>query len=256
MSHNYRFEVLNSKDLEVPRKLYQRSLNAGRVESIVAHFDERIANEPKVSYRDGRYFVVDGQHTLAARVQMNGGKPILIRCKVYYALSEKQEALMFAEQFGESAALTVGAKFRALLFGEDPEAIAFRNATESTGIKLSFTGTRRNCQLCCLKTAFGCFKRVGSALYTESLRIIVDAWGGRPDSLRAEVIMAVVGFVEMYADEYNRKRLVTRLRASDPRMIAHNAKMDVNLAGLRKYINQVFRIYNGSCVKNALPMRF
>ena len=58
--------VINSKFLEVPRSYYQRNLNANRVKRIAAEFDERIANAPKVSYRDGHYYVFDGQHTAGA----------------------------------------------------------------------------------------------------------------------------------------------------------------------------------------------
>ena len=63
--------VINSKFLEVPRSYYQRHLNASRVKRIAAEFDERIANAPKVSYRDGHYYVFDGQHTIAARKLLN-----------------------------------------------------------------------------------------------------------------------------------------------------------------------------------------
>ncbi len=256
MTNNYRIEILNSKDLEVPRKLYQRTLNVKRVASIVSNFDEKIANEPKVSFREGHYYVVDGQHTIAARVQKNNGKPLLIRCKVYYDMTEKEEALMFAAQFGESANLTVGTKFRALIYGGDTKALAFMKATEAAGVSLNFYGASRPFQLCCLQTAFDCFNRVGATLYTEALKVIVDAWGGKAESLRAEVVIAVVGFVELYSGEYKYSRLIKRLSESDPRMIAYNAKMDVNLVGTRKYVNQIFRIYNGSSVKCALPLRY
>ena len=43
---------------------YQRLLRMGKVARIAANFSEYIANEPKVSYRDGRYFVFDGQNTI------------------------------------------------------------------------------------------------------------------------------------------------------------------------------------------------
>ena len=87
---------IESTQLEIPRNTYQRELNTDRVHKIVKQFDERVANEPKVSYRDGRYYVFDGQHTIAARVERNGGKPLMILCKVYYGLTEKEEARLFA----------------------------------------------------------------------------------------------------------------------------------------------------------------
>ena len=77
----YSVEMIDSSHLEVLRDEYQKPLNKRRVAQIVADFDEKIANEPKVSYRDGRFFVFDGQHTVASRERLNGG-PLKIACKV------------------------------------------------------------------------------------------------------------------------------------------------------------------------------
>lgn len=49
---NYKIETVDSSLLEVLREDYQKPLNEKRVAQIVAAFDENIANEPKVSYRD------------------------------------------------------------------------------------------------------------------------------------------------------------------------------------------------------------
>lgn len=50
--------MIYSKNLEVPRNAYQRELNPNRVRKIAAEFDEHIANDPKVSFRDGHYYVL------------------------------------------------------------------------------------------------------------------------------------------------------------------------------------------------------
>ena len=47
---------------------YQRLLRMSKVAKIAANFSEYIANEPKVSYRDGRYFA------LMARTPLRHGK--------------------------------------------------------------------------------------------------------------------------------------------------------------------------------------
>ena len=88
--------MLSSAQIEVPRGTYQRKFNARRALKIAEDFDERIANEPKVSYRDGRYFVFDGQHTIAARKLRNGGNDLHIKCKVYFDMTEKDEAMLFS----------------------------------------------------------------------------------------------------------------------------------------------------------------
>ena len=45
----YKVMDLNTAQLEIPRETYQRELSPDRVRRIVKAFDERIANEPKVS---------------------------------------------------------------------------------------------------------------------------------------------------------------------------------------------------------------
>ena len=77
----YHEMCLNSSELIVPRDTYQRALHPARVARIAREFDERVANEPKISFRDGRYYVMDGQNTIAARKFLNGGEDLQIRCK-------------------------------------------------------------------------------------------------------------------------------------------------------------------------------
>ena len=78
----YEEKVINSAFLEIPAD-YQRDLSIPNVEKMSAEFTELIANPPKVSYRDGHYFVFDGQHTLVTRKSMNGGADLPIICKAY-----------------------------------------------------------------------------------------------------------------------------------------------------------------------------
>ena len=94
----YQMLVLHSKVLIYPREIYQRGVERKRVEMIAADFNEYIANEPKVSFRDGKYYVVNGQHTIEGRILRNGGEDLPILCKVYTGLTMEQEALLFAEQ--------------------------------------------------------------------------------------------------------------------------------------------------------------
>ena len=98
--------------LLTPCAEYQRVLRTRKVEEISATFSEYVANEPRVSYRDGRYHVFDGQNTIEARIACNGGHDLPILCKVFHGLSKKDEALLFAVQTGISTDLTSWQKMR------------------------------------------------------------------------------------------------------------------------------------------------
>ena len=101
----YQLSVIHSSKLIYPREIYQRGVERKRVELIARDFNEYIVNEPKVSFRNGRYYVMDGQHTIEGCILLNGGEDRPILCKVYTGLTMEQEALLFAEQNGHSAPL-------------------------------------------------------------------------------------------------------------------------------------------------------
>ncbi len=248
---------INTANILTPRNSYQRNLSITRAKRIADNFDERIANKPKVSYRDGNYYVFDGQHTIAARKLLNKGEDLPVTCKVYYGLTEQEEALLFAQQFGIADVLTAGTKMRAMIFGKDPEALAFLNATESVGLHLDYAQKIGENRIGCISTAFRAFLRVGPDIYTEALRILIEAWGGEPHSLRGETVRAIIEFVDLYHGEYSRDRLVSKLQMVDPLTILRKGQaMGVNMAGYKKYLYQVFVIYNGTSRKNALPLKF
>ena len=83
----YQLMVIHSSKLVYPRELYQRGVERKRVEPIARDFNEYIVNEPKVSFRNGRYYVMDGQHTIEGCILLNGGEDRPILCKVYTGLT-------------------------------------------------------------------------------------------------------------------------------------------------------------------------
>ena len=175
----YEEKVINSAFLEIPAE-YQRDLNLPNVEKMSAEFTELIANPPKVSYRDGHYYVFDGQHTLMTRKAMNGGADLPIICKVYYGLTQEEEAILFSKQTGVSRPLTAGAELRAALVGKDAESIAFLNATESTGLQLGLDNYRAQWKIVCIRTAFKEYKTYGADLYKEALTMLAVAGRATP----------------------------------------------------------------------------
>lgn len=252
---NYIVEYIDSKKIEVPYDEYQKPLNKKRVAQIVADFDENIANEPKVSYRDGHYYVFDGQHTLAARITRNGGH-LKVRCKVYYGLTKEQEALLFAEQTGHAAKPTPANRLRARLYAGEKEAVAFKAATESAGLILDLNGSRSEFHILCINTALAMFRRAKADSYKEALGILVMAWSGAPDSLLNKVIIAVVEFVRIFGGKYNPRVLIELLKNRDPREISRRIRADFDRPGYKKYVNQIYELYNDNCGGAKLPLLF
>ena len=134
----YPMRVIHSSKLIYPREIYQRGVQRKRVELIATDFNEYVANEPKISFRNGKYYVVDGQHTIEARILRNGGRALPILCKVYTGMTMQQEALLFAEQNGYSAPLSAGIKLRAKVAGDDAPSKEFLAATNRVGLAFNY----------------------------------------------------------------------------------------------------------------------
>lgn len=245
----YKMHDISSERLVVDRNLYQRKKHEVKIAQIVASWDERIANEPKVSLRDGVYHVFDGQHTILAREALNDNNPVKIQCKVYQGLSEQDEALLFAKQTGISSKPSSGERLRANLYGEDAEALDFRKATEVAGLFLDVKGTRHKKHLACVSTAQKAYRTLGKPLYTEAMSIIAEVWNGDADSLRFEIVKAVTEFVYFYVGKYDRETLVKALADEKPVDIRNKIITDYEQPRNVRYANQILLLYNAKSEK-------
>ena len=52
----YQMKTISSNLFVIDRKSYQRKKDKDKIAHIVSKWDERIANEPKISARDGKFY--------------------------------------------------------------------------------------------------------------------------------------------------------------------------------------------------------
>lgn len=255
--HGYDVIVVNPLQSNSMKDFSIRKRKTDRVDSFKLAM-MYVANEPKVSFRNGQFIVTDGQHTIEGRILRNGGKDLPILCKVYTGMTVEQEALLFAEQNGFSAPLTAGIKLRAKVVGGDAISKAFLAATNRVGLSLNYDSQQlTDYRIGCVGTAFRLYKQMGEPLYCETMRLIVAAWEGKPDSFRASVLKGMMHFVELYHGEFSEERLLRALRNIHPVDIYRIGQDDpAKLRGWKKYVFPIYTAYNGKCRKDALPMKF
>ena len=98
---------------------------------------------------------------------------------------------------------------------------------------------------------------MGEKIYCETLRLIVAAWDGKPDSFCASVLRGMMHFVELYHGEFSEERLVRALGSVHPMEIYRVGRDNpAKLPGWKKYVFPIYMAYNGKGRKDALPMKF
>ena len=88
----YEYKFLTSTVLETDPS-YQRRMNAAQVDRIVAEFNPLLVNAVKVSQREGRFFVFDGAHTLAALRRIHEGKPFMVELNSRRAIQKMKNPM-------------------------------------------------------------------------------------------------------------------------------------------------------------------
>ena len=243
---SYEYKRMPSAWLETDFS-YQRRIDTERVKRIVENFDPRLVNEVKVSFRDGRFFVFDGAHTLSALKHIHGEEAFMVDCKVYYGLSYEDEAYLFALQTGESKAVAFNTRLKALMISNSPEAVDFRTHTGNAGLKLADSpGSATKNTIAAMAKAYKLYLEFGADQYEEILRLIADTWGGAAWSLTSYVLGGTAVFVREYGETYVRERFVKRLYGIGYDEIRDEARRQMRSSSDTAHALALVKFYNRS----------
>jgi hypothetical protein len=181
----------------------QRELREGWAAQIAAEFDPDRFLPPLVSRRDGKLYVIDGQHRFEA-LRILGWDTRPIQCWVYDGISEAQEADLFLWHNNRK---TVSAfdKFRIGVSAERDAESDIDRIVRASGFKVANSdhgGIR----------AVGALRKVyahGPAVLARTLKIIRDSYGD--DGLGGEVIEGVGLVCARYNGSLDDAHAVSRL---------------------------------------------
>ena len=110
---------------------YQRALGP-YVRDMAEHWDEFKAGVLCVNYRDGRFFIWDGQNRFEA-AKMRGGIDRL-HCMIRVGWNREEEALAFAKQNERKKRLSSADVIRAEIIGGDPVAMSVKAICDKYGV--------------------------------------------------------------------------------------------------------------------------
>lgn len=237
---------------------YQRPVNPKEVDRLIREWDECLLDPIIVSFRDGKFYVVDGQHRIVAMRQMNGGKEVMVNCKVYDGLTYKQEADLCYKLDKAKKRLSLSQSTNALAeSGADAEIAEVKRIMESCG----FVWALNKCagktgEIVATRSVIDAYRLLGGASFTRMCSLLWNTWQGNIRSLSAAVISGMALFVKTYDTELDDRTFVKRLSGTDPYEIVRRGKADFSTskAALR-YARIILEKYNAPRGGKKLPYR-
>lgn len=198
---------------------YNRSINRAHVNEIKRDFHEDMVQPAIVSFRDGKYWIIDHQHQSQAIYELNNNDPnTLITCDVKMGLTYEQESDLYYRLNTGSKALNATDKIIGLIGTKDPKALEFRDTVESCGYVI---GGSCNNTLRAVGVAWRIFNRKdGGDVLKEILSITNESWPNQRNSAQVNIIHGMDLFLKHHRHEYKRQVLINALSQYSPQVIS------------------------------------
>ena len=208
---------------------YQRPVDEKAVDNLIKHWDDRLLDPLIVSFRDGHFYVVDGQHRISAMKRMNGSTNIMVPCKVYSGLTYEQEAELYYKLDRAKTHLTMAQSTKALLeSGVNKDYTEIRRLIEVAGFHWMLekkSGAAKN-EILATRAIFSSYKSLGPDAFSRMLNLLKSTWDGDPESLSAMMLSGMTLFLKTYKEELDDQTFAQRLGAFAPLEIIRRAKAD------------------------------
>lgn len=250
---NYEMRIIAANRLTSDQK-YQRNLSPTQLRKIKEGFDWNLVNPIKVSLRDGKYYVMDGQHTLSDIIAIFG-EDTLVPIMLFTGLTYQKEAQLTAKFDELKRKMSKVDTANALIEAEDDDILRFIDICESCGYKAEFSSgiTKRDYYVQNPYLVYeAVYKKHGEKFLKQILAFFSGAYQGRADCMRSPVLKGVIRFMEVYENEYNEKTLVRSMSGILPDQFKQNAKIDKHLREVDRYGNTVRTIYNTAAKKKLI----
>lgn len=239
--HEFERKILRPSQLRTD-SLYQRALDTARVEKIVKEFNGDTFNEPKVSYRDGVYWIFDGQQSTAAWRKLHGDTDEPLWCKVFKGMTWIDECEAFIRQNGLAKDPTTNDKLRAAYNERRPEVVDMVEKAQLCGFVVDFVTNKTPTRIVAVSKLFRAHETLGSEAFLDMMTAIKEAWYGDIDAISSQIISGMTTFYKTYYGNFKRADLVNSLKRITPAEIIRNGKAFTKRTNT--YTREIVKQYN------------
>lgn len=200
---NQRIELIALADME-PETECQRPTDLGQVSDIAGDFDANRVGVITVSWRNGKYQVIDGAHRAKSMRDLGYTHAY---CVVLDGLTCEQEANIFRRQNENRRPLSAWDLFKAGLKAKDERHLRINAIAKAHGFQIG-TGARNFYRLSAISTLFRIVKLYGYDVLDTALRLIATTWAGIDKASQTESLLGMAEFASRYdaVDFPNRMR--------------------------------------------------
>lgn len=184
----------------------QREMRTSFVDQLAANMDLEHIGTPTVSARGGDFYVLDGQHRVAALKQWGLDDAQMIQCFAYDDLDEAAEAEVFLKLNNVLAVDSISKYRIAVAAGRAVECDIDR-VVRSQGMCVS--RDKRDGAIGAVGTLRRIYARSGAGDLSRTLRVIGEAYGD--PGLEASIIDGVALVLARYGEQVDDARLIQNL---------------------------------------------
>lgn len=233
---------------------YQRPVAQKDVDKIVREWNGREVTPVVVSFRDGKFNVVDGQHHIEAMRQKAGGRDVIVPCIIHTGMTYEQEAELYARLDRDKKRLTLRQYTKAVVeAGSDANILEVKRLTEDVGFIWALgEPTGEPFEIAPIRALINAYQLLGGEGFARMLSLMAGAWRGTPNSLKASMLSGMALFIKTYETELHDRTFIRRMSLVSPDEIIRLGRIETDV-GLR-FARIILEKYNGGGAE--LPYRF
>jgi hypothetical protein len=156
---------------------YQRTVNISRAKKMAKEWDWLLAGALTVAETGGRYFVIDGQHRLAAAKMLDDIEEM--PCIVHHGLSQAKSADVFLGINTQGQKPTMHQRFKALVIAKDPIALEMTKDLAMGGYKVKNAPQGTGKVLNAISAVYNAYK-TNQEHARRALNVCLDLQDGKP----------------------------------------------------------------------------
>ena len=250
VEHPYHFQMIPARQISIDtdengEPLYQRGKVDRTIKQMRERFDYHLVNPVKVSFTDGKYSAMDGQNTLLGLIDQFG-LGYMVPCLVYYDLPTAEDR---ARVFGEMnkpdfrKSLTAAELWKSEMFSKNETTMDIEERIEKFGYKAKGVETKGT-KISAIAALRALNKDLNIKQFNEVFDIISKVWPNDELGVCNEILRGMGRFVEVFEFEYDKKRLIKKLKdkAQNPKNVNEYASGKGKAE--KKYGRAITEIYN------------